>query len=84
MDQAMVARPMPAHERLRASLTTDQWRLFLEADSETSAKQCEHEEILIEELARHLPGLAPAIRVIGQHFFQQKLAERGVCCAEEA
>lgn len=39
-------------------------------------------ERMIEELARHLPGLAPAIRAVVDHLWEQPGADVGVCCAE--
>jgi hypothetical protein len=69
-----------ASERLKATLTPEQRQLWLEADSERGDAACDREVFLFEELARHLPAVAPAIRALSGHIFEQKLSDVGKCC----
>ena len=50
-------------------------------DSRRCASSAKSDQF-VEELARHFPQLAPAIRCVAWHLWEQKLADRGVCCAQ--
>ena len=68
-------------DRFRDSLSPEQWRLYSELDRIDGARHIRESDIYVEELARHFPHLAPAIRCVAWHLWEQKLADRGVCCA---
>jgi hypothetical protein len=38
-------------------------------------------DLMIAELIRHLPGVAPAIRMAVRHIYDGYYEDRGVCCA---
>lgn len=42
-----------------------------------------HKEWLIAELARHLPGLAPTIRMLVSHIGETSWSKPGACCTVE-
>jgi hypothetical protein len=48
-----------------------------------AGRRSQAEDLLVAELCRHLPGLAPAIRAIVDHFYSEG-AETGMCCLPEA
>ena len=70
--------------RLEAELSPEQWalvrRLELAVESFTNAQRGEEDIQRIHEMARHLPGLAPAIVALGYHLIEQNLDDVGRCC----
>jgi hypothetical protein len=52
-------------------------KVELETESEALGYCNEREDFMIEHIARHFPGLAPAIRAVGQHILE---GEPGPCC----
>ena len=73
------------NERFMASLTDEQRRMYLDISSDDGNGWCDEQAAFVEEVARHFPGLAPAIRAVAyHHLFEQRLDERGVCCGENA
>src|SRR5437763_17127487 len=80
-DRAVIAE---LEARLRAELPPEQWalvrKLELATESATSAGRGEEDIVRIHEMARHLPGLAPAIVALGYHLIEQNLADVGRCC----
>jgi hypothetical protein len=71
----------PASEALRAALTLEQWDLYLRVEEESTVRWNAEVEDVVEEIARHLPGLAVGIRTIGHHVIVQSPGERGSCCS---
>ena len=77
---SLTDRPRPALERLRAALTDEQEEIYQEVEEEQNLHWTEDEAELVNEITRHLPGLAPAIRLIGAHVVETNSSERGACC----
>jgi len=73
--------------RLQAELSPEHFNLAWKyADKRAVAAQdraLDREWELIDELGRHLPGLHPAVRVLGRHVIEQRIDERGVCCTSK-
>ena len=67
--------------QLRAELTEEQWEMHERLVELNAVALHEDEDRRVEEMARHLPGVAPAIRVLGEHLISQGSAEVGSCCA---
>jgi hypothetical protein len=70
----------PALEALSAALTPDQMRLYRRVEEEANLAWNAELDAVVEEIARHLPGLAVGIRTIGHHVIEQSPGERGNCC----
>jgi hypothetical protein len=73
-----------ASARLRAALNDEQWALhqavLFELDSVEGTQARENEESLINDIARHFPGMGPAVRAVGAHVAETYPAHRGSCC----
>ena len=67
--------------RFRDSLSPEQWAMYFELERIDGARHTAESDAFVEELARHFPQLAPAIRCVANHLWEQKLADRGTCCA---
>ena len=67
--------------RFRDSLTPEQWRMYFDLERIDGERHTAESDAFVEELARHFPQLAPAIRCVANHLWEQKLADRGTCCA---
>ena len=67
--------------RFRDSLSEEQWRMYFDLEKIDGARRSNETDQYVEELARHFPQLAPAIRCVANHLWEQELADRGVCCA---
>jgi hypothetical protein len=70
--------------RLRAELTEGQWEMHERLLELNATALHEDEDRRVEELARHLPGAAPAIRVLAEHLISQDAADVGACCEGRA
>ncbi len=73
---------MEAEDALAATLTPAQRPLYaalLEAHRDDEDAQVGW---LLENLARHLPGLAPAIRALGHDHIRNSDDRDGACCME--
>jgi hypothetical protein len=70
---------------LQASLAPGQWeqvrRLASLSRDEAWHQAIDAEVERIEEIARHFPAMAPAIRAVGQHLTQQQISDAGRCCS---
>jgi hypothetical protein len=81
-DRAIIAE---LEAKLRAELPPEQWalvrKLQLAQESATNASRGDNDIVILDEMARHLPGLAPAIVALGQHLIEQRPADVGRCCA---
>jgi len=72
-----------AWEELLATATPRQRELLFAFESEHSTSLLAEQDALTEELARHFPGLAPAIRsVVQHHLIDQRRDDVGTCCAD--
>ena len=84
-DRALIAE---LEARLRSELPPEQWalvrKLELATESATNAGRTGDQLAMIEEIARHLPGLAPTISPLGYHVIEQAPADRGTCCEVSA
>ena len=90
-------RPEPAHihvaggyhEKFRIpdtaeyldSLGAEQWQMYEELDRIDGARHIAESDAYVEELARHFPQLAPAIRCVAYHVVEERLDDYGTCCA---
>ena len=75
---------MEAEDALAATLTPAQRPLYdalLEPQRDDEDAQVAW---LLENLARHLPGLAPAIRALGYDHIRNSDDRDGTCCMERA
>jgi hypothetical protein len=54
-------------DRLRAQLTADQWECYIDLSALDGADRCRVQEAYVSRLCEHLPGFAPAIRVVATH-----------------
>ena len=71
-------------EELGAHMTHEQWVLHDRIVHLATDLWADEQDIFVEELCRHFPGLAPGIRYIAYHHISsQSLADRGACCEEE-
>ena len=67
-------------QRFRDSLTPEQWRMYFDLERIDGNRHIDETDAFVEELCRHMPLLAPAIRCVAWHLLEQKLADRGTCC----
>ena len=58
------ARYREVSERFRASVHPDVWKMFCEVEERDGEMRFESMMLHVEELCRHLPGLAPTLRVV--------------------
>jgi hypothetical protein len=58
--------------------------LLLRLDKAYAAREVCEEELLILAIAAHLPGLAPAIRLIGKHITDCGLLHPALSCCEDS
>lgn len=67
---------------LRAALTPEMWRLV---DRLVVARRdviYDWADASVAELARHFPGLKPAILATWEHIVVKRIGDDGHCCAE--
>ena len=57
--------------KLRESLSTEQFALFLEGDSEEGAYWLDEIADIVDGVAEHIPGFGPAIRAIARKLEHQ-------------
>lgn len=73
---------LEADARLRAEIGHDAaWKASQRTDDAYAHEIELFHDFMFAELCRHLPGVAPALRVIRMHVFEQRESEAGVCCA---
>lgn len=74
-----------AYAQLRDRLSDELRHLLLQAEIQWGRAELEERDVFIDELARHFPGLAPAIRHIAcVHLFERWTNDVGRCCEPEA
>lgn len=54
--------------------------MFLDVQDFDAEEHCHYDDQVIDELVRHLPGVAPAIRTLYGHINEQRLSDVGNCC----
>jgi hypothetical protein len=74
---AACERADTAEDALRATLSPDQRALFETYDRARIDRELESEQMYIADMARHLPGLAPALWALWYHVIEARLGE---CC----
>jgi hypothetical protein len=69
---------------LEGTLDASQWELVRRLVSLSQegliARECDAGVVRVEEMARHFPAMAPAIRVVGEHLLEQQAPDVGKCC----
>ena len=75
-----IAERIGLYRRFRDSLSPEQWRMYFDLERFDGAREVAESDQFVEELARHFPQLAPAIRCVASHVWEQKLDDRGTCC----
>ena len=70
-------------QELMDTTTDHQRHLLIRLDGEIGRSWLNEQDRYITELARHFPGLAPAIRAVAYHLDQGEQADRGGCCSGE-
>jgi hypothetical protein len=68
-------------EKLSATLTPEQRRLFIDYDTELGKQGNDDQDVFFAEVSRHLGLHAPVLNVLLEHLNEQKTAEVGVCCS---
>ncbi len=61
-------------------VAADLYRALSDADSEAQGASA---ELHVAELCRHLPGLAPTIRLLWAHVIDCRLDDVGACCGAD-
>ena len=64
----------------RSELTHEQWSKHDRLISMEGNLSIDAEDEFVDELCRHFPGLAPAIRAVVYHLGEQSLDDIGTCC----
>ena len=75
------AEYLALRRRFTDSLSREQLDLYFTLDKIDGARRSNETDQHVEELARHLPQLAPAIRCVAWHVMEAKYSDYGVCCA---
>ncbi len=70
-----------AYDALVATLSAEQKRLLLALSAHATDHAVTEAEWRIAEIARHLPGVAPAIAVLSDHTLEVSFDLPGRCCA---
>ena len=76
-----LADEIALEDRLVVTLTAEQRRIFFDHDARRGASVTREQDRFVEELARHFPQLAPAIRCVAYHVTEERLGDEGTCCA---
>ena len=74
---------MRLSDELRRELTHEQWVKHDRLVDMEGNLSIDEEDQFVDELCRHFPGMAPAIRAVAYHLGEQRLADIGVCCGED-
>ena len=73
------------HDRFTASLNAEQRALWLEVEADMQGRRDDREDAIVAELARHLPGMAAAIRSLAEHVLDRVgRLDAAPCCTEDA
>lgn len=68
------------YDALRSLLSPDQRRLLSEYSDRGTENTVAFNDWMLAEVARHLPGMAPAIRMIAEHANTVAYRKPGACC----
>jgi len=71
-----------AEDAIKSYLPRDGWELLMPLDSVYGALATHEQEMLLETIATHMPGLAPALRAIYQHVTHGGAYERVLGCCK--
>lgn len=82
--EARAAEERAADDALSATLTTEQKRLLNELVDRMTDRMVAEADYRIAEIARHLPGVAPAIALLSDHTLEVSFDLPGRCCAPAA
>jgi hypothetical protein len=82
LDPAVKEEYRRLDDELRAQLTHEQWVLHNGVVTLATDAWVEEQDRFVDELCRHFPGLAPAIRAVAWHVIEERRDEDvGVCCS---
>jgi hypothetical protein len=74
----------PASEALKAQIGEEHYRLAMAYMEGPHDQQRDvWHDLVVAELMRHLPGVAPAIGVVWLHIMESGYDEHGRCCVDE-
>ncbi len=76
------AKAREAEAKFRASVHPDVWKMHVELEELEGEARFENMMLHVEELCRHFPGLAPAIRVMWMHVLDERMDRLGRCCTD--
>ena len=71
-----------AEAAFRAVVHPDVWKMHVEVEELWGEARFEGMMLHVEELARHLPGLAPTSRVMWMHVLDERADRVGRCCTD--
>ena len=71
---------MRLSREFQRELTREQWTKHDRLVNMEGDLSMDAEDQFVDELCRHFPGLAPAIRYVAYHLGEQRLTDIGVCC----
>ncbi len=74
------AKANAADDAFGPSVHPDVWKMHVEVMELEGAAHFENTRLHVEELCRHFPGLAPAIRVMWMHVLDERMDRLGRCC----
>ena len=79
--QAATTERQALETTLLATLTPDQQALYAQVEEAGTFVDTLHVDVFVAELARHLPGVAPALQLVwDQHILAQDFDDVGRCC----
>ena len=78
--QAAAATAAELEERLRETLSPEQRKLFIQFHDAQGDAAITEATRHVAEIARHLPGVAPVIRMLFEHAIGEYLYDVGACC----
>jgi hypothetical protein len=62
-------------------LSESDHRLFSELSNLDTNDMVDEQDVFVDEMIRHLPGLAPVIRMLAYHLGERDLKDNGSCCS---
>ena len=76
-------RAAELRELIEAMLPASGLPMLCEYDDARGDVLADEHAASVDELARHFPGVAVALRIVWHdHIIPQRIGERGVCCTE--
>ena len=80
--EAARATANAAEAAFKAAVGPDVYAQHVEVGELEGGAHLEHDMLLVAELCRHLPAMAPAIRVLWMHVLDARTDRVGVCCTD--